>query len=222
MGGGRQRGDAPKAASTTKIKGRGRGRGAKKDKKKKKKGDLAIQFAKKAATDPTLVKELENKFCAASSKGSKSSKAKLVESILQAIENSRMAYPLMVKSLKMLAATLHRAGYASAEQYLGEAKLQHVELGFRWTEQLDLAMRRCKAAVTRGKGPRKRAPAATEQVLEYGGVTRPTRNSGEGCQGVVPLRNSVDVEVRGAADANSGRRGVEHCNPDSDADVVAE
>ena len=202
MGGGRQRGDAPKAASTTKIKGRGRGRGAKKDKKKKK-GDLAIQFAKKAATDPTLVKELENKFCAASSKGSKSSKAKLVESILQAIENSRMAYPLTVKSLKMLAATLHRAGYASAEQYLGEAKLQHVELGFRWTEQLHEEMQ--GGSDERKGAEEESARAATEQVLEYGGVTRPTRNSGEGCQGVVPLRNSVDVEVRGAADANSGR-----------------
>ena len=140
-----------------KGRGRGRGRGLKKERRRTK-GDLAIQLAKKATTDPTMLEELENKFCAASSQGSKGSKARLVENILQAIENSKMAYPLSVRSLKMLAATLHKAGYTSAEQYLGEAKLQHVELGFRWTEQLDLAMRRCKAAVTRGKGPRKRAP----------------------------------------------------------------
>ena len=131
------------------------------DKRRRKpqaKGEKAKDIARKIASSSDLVKELENKFNAVSSLGPKESKAKLVNELLQAIEGSRMAYPLSVDSLKMLAATLLKAGYKSAEQYLGEAKLRHVELGFKWTEQLDLAMRRCKAAVTRGMGPRKRAP----------------------------------------------------------------
>ena len=130
----------------------------KRRRKQQSKGDKAKEIAKKIASGSDIVKELENKFNAVSSFGPKESKAKLVDELLQAIEGSRMAYPLSVDSLKMLAATLLKAGYKSAEQYLGEAKLRHVELGFKWTEQLDLAMRRCKAAVTRGMGPRKRAP----------------------------------------------------------------
>lgn len=137
--------------------GRKKGRD-KRRRKPQSKGEKAKEIARKIASGSDLVKELENKFNAVSSFGPKESKAKLVDELLQAIEGSRMAYPLSVDSLKMLAATLLKAGYKSAEQYLGEAKLRHVELGFKWTEQLDLAMRRCKAAVTRGMGPRKRAP----------------------------------------------------------------
>eukprot|EP00971_Amphidinium_carterae_P331780 6465556-Amphidinium_carterae.1 len=46
-----------------------------------------------------------------------------------------------------------RGSYRSFQNYVYKARQQHIELGHVWTDQLELAMKRCIRSCQRGVGP---------------------------------------------------------------------
>ena len=74
-------------------------------------------------------------FFANSSRASKKSKRHTVETLLKAVTKAA-AYPLSVRSLRLLSSSLKEAGYKSASAYIAEAKIAHIEKGHEWTPLL--------------------------------------------------------------------------------------
>ena len=97
-------------------------------------------------------------FDANSSKHSKDAKRKTTLKILEELVGEGRAMPLDVDLLLNFASSLKEGGYTAGDGYLIEAKLLHVEGGHGWNEQLDRCFKQCKRALTRGKGPSKKAP----------------------------------------------------------------
>ncbi|CAE7036982.1 unnamed protein product [Symbiodinium sp. CCMP2592] len=93
----------------------------------------------------------------------------------EALERERGTTPLPLTSevLEGTAAAFKEAGYKSAEMYLVELKLVHVEAGFPWTHTLQRTLDLCKKAVRRNRGPRNKAP---EVELEAVTKAKPTKN----------------------------------------------
>ena len=104
-----------------------------------------------------MTKGFDEQFSSSTSRAPKNSRRKLVSEILSIKAGGGNVLPLSAESLKYLAATLWKTGYGSAELYIVEAKLMHVEEGYEWTSQLDLMLKRCKRGVSRNLGPRKKA-----------------------------------------------------------------
>ena len=104
-----------------------------------------------------MLKEFDEQFSSSTSRAPRNSRRKLVTDILSIKAGGGEVLPLSAESLKYLAATLWKSGYGSAELYIVEAKLMHVEEGYEWTSQLDLMLKRCKRGVSRNLGPRKKA-----------------------------------------------------------------
>ena len=130
-----------------------------KAKKRKRSGfKAALEVAKDVKKSSKLLEEFDDQFTSSSSRAPKESRRKLVKSVLESLEVKGQALPLTAKSFKFLGAVLWKANYKSAELYLTEAKLMHVEMGFEWTAQLDLMMKRCKRGAARDRGPRNKAP----------------------------------------------------------------
>ena len=131
-----------------------------KTKKRKRSGfKAALEVAKDVKKSTKLLEEFDDQFTSSSSRAPKESRRKLVKSVLESLEAKGQALPLTAKSFKFLGAVLWKANYKSAELYLTEAKLMHVEMGFEWTAQLDLMMKRCKrGGAARDRGPRNKAP----------------------------------------------------------------
>jgi len=130
-----------------------------KAKKRKRSGfKAALEVAKDVKKSAKLLEEFDDQFTSASSRAPKESRRKLVKSVLESLEVKGQALPLTAKSFKFLGAVLWKANYKSAELYLTEAKLMHVEMGFEWTAQLDLMMKRCKRGAATDRGPRNKAP----------------------------------------------------------------
>ena len=62
-------------------------------------------------------------------------------------------FPLTTFKIYAVGAMLKAGGYRSAPNFLSRAKEEHVVLGFVWTDELRLAIRKTSASVTRGIGP---------------------------------------------------------------------
>ena len=71
--------------------------------------------------------------------------------------------PLSKELVEAAAAALKAAGLASADQYLNELKLMHIEAGFPLEPWLARTITLCKKSMARERGPVKRAP---EMVLD--------------------------------------------------------
>lgn len=112
------------------------------------------RFLKEKKPKPPIVQF----FGANSSKDSKDAKKKTVLKILEELSGVGCAMPLDVNLLLNLASALKEGGYTAGDGYLIEAKLLHIETGHAWNDQLDRCYKQCKRALTRGKGPTKRAP----------------------------------------------------------------
>ena len=69
----------------------------------------------------------------------------------------RDVLPLHVAVIETLAGVLRAAHYRSADKYLQEAKLAHVEAGHEWTAQLSRCLALAKSSCLRGLGPPRRA-----------------------------------------------------------------
>ncbi|CAE8719354.1 unnamed protein product [Polarella glacialis] len=61
--------------------------------------------------------------------------------------------PLTVESLRDVSAVFKSGNYRSYPNYLSRIKAEHIERGFDWTQQLDVAARKYKRSVMRGLGP---------------------------------------------------------------------
>ena len=61
--------------------------------------------------------------------------------------------PLDALKIHIVGALLKVGGYRSAHNYLGVAKTKHVELGYSWGPELELAARRFNLSTRRGAGP---------------------------------------------------------------------
>lgn len=123
----------------------------------------AMKLARNKMSAKKAMKNLENDFFANSSRASKKSKRHTVETLLKAVTKAA-AYPLSVRSLRLLASTLKESGYKSASAYIAEAKIAHIEKGHEWTPLLERNVKLCKTAVSRGIGPRKKAPEVQEDA----------------------------------------------------------
>ena len=134
--------------------------------KRKLKGKLIKAVALSMKKSKTLQKEFESRFSSSTSKAPKESRRKLVTEILKVGADGGAILPLTANALKHLAATLWKAGYDSAELYVVEAKLMHVEEGYEWTSQLDLMLKRCKRGTMRNRGPRKKANEVPKERRE--------------------------------------------------------
>ena len=177
-----------------------------KAKKRKRSGfKAALEVAKDVKKSAKLLEEFDDQFTSSSSRAPKESRRKLVKSVLESLEVKGQALPLTAKSFKFLGAVLWKANYKSAELYLTEAKLMHVEMGFEWTAQLDLMMKRCKRGAARDRGPRNSpGSGSSEEGKDEEG------HSASGSQGALPegalcLRHGLDASRGGALQVHQGR-----------------
>ena len=126
------------------------------------------EAALKAIRDPwkrkMAIRELEKDFCANSSRKAKAARRNTVRRIA---ESAGFAVtPLDADKVKCLAASLKSAGYKSAHVYLAEAKLMHVEAGKAWSDLRARVMRQRLMAVSRGVGPRAKAPEVPRDTIQ--------------------------------------------------------
>ena len=61
--------------------------------------------------------------------------------------------PLGPLKIHVVGSLLKVGGYRSAHNYLGIAKIKHVERGYAWGPELELAARRFNLSTRRGAGP---------------------------------------------------------------------
>ena len=115
---------------------------------------VAKQLRERGLRNPPIVKY----FNANSSKDSKDAKKKTTLRIIEELAGQGRAMPLNVDLLLNFASALKEGGYTAGDGYLMEAKLLHIEEGHKWNDQMDRCYKQCKRALTRGKGPRKKAP----------------------------------------------------------------
>ncbi len=123
----------------------------------------AVVLMRNRLTAKKALKNLEEDFFANSSRASKKSKKHTVATLLKAVMKEK-PYPLTPKSIRALASVLKEAGYKSASAYIAEAKITHIEAGHEWTPLLERNIKLCKTAVSRGVGPRKKAPEVQEDA----------------------------------------------------------
>ena len=116
------------------------------------------QTFKAGAARDALVRD----FSANSSRASVASRRSTIARLMNSVTGRSNWLPLQGEDLQSLAAILKEEGYKSAEIYLSDIKLMHIEQGFQWTAQLDRILRQCKLSVNRGKGPRKKAKEVAE------------------------------------------------------------
>ena len=67
--------------------------------------------------------------------------------------------PLTSTSVELVAAFFKAGGYRSYANYLSAVKIQHIESGHAWTDQLDVAGRWTTRSVLRGIGPARQSKA---------------------------------------------------------------
>ena len=61
--------------------------------------------------------------------------------------------PLDPLKVHVVGSLLKVGGYRSAHNYLGVAKIKHIEQGYAWGPELELAARRFNLSTRRGAGP---------------------------------------------------------------------
>ena len=93
----------------------------------------------------------------------KMSRREEVTTLARMVAGQNQFLPLSKEVVEAVAAALKAAGLASADHYLNELKLLHVEPGFHLEQWLARTFQLCKKSVVRERGPVKRA---TEFQLE--------------------------------------------------------
>lgn len=133
---------------------------------KAKKNSQALIMARKLAVANPSKFPIEEEFDADSAKKAKNAKRDTLEKLLTSLKGKGAAYPLTGVSVKGLASVLKLAGYKAGSNYMAEAKLVHIELGYSWTSLLDRVLSQCKRALDRGRGPKKKAPEVPGEKWE--------------------------------------------------------
>ena len=113
-----------------------------------------------AASSPShrerAVRTLRSRFFAKTTVGPKRSRLRTAEHVAKR-QGIIHIYPMQASDLESVAASFVHAGYRSTPKYLTELKMRNLELGHPWPAQLDLIMRRCCVAASRGIGPPRKA-----------------------------------------------------------------
>ena len=123
----------------------------------------ALEIARRLGSRNLSRFPIEDDFDASSAKQAKSARRETLEKLLISVKGKDEAYPLSAQAVKALASVLKMAGYKAGPNYLTEAKLVHVEMGYPWNSMLDRALFQCKRALDRDRGPRKKAPEVPEE-----------------------------------------------------------
>ena len=137
-----------------------------------------------AATVPgEALARLRNDFFSKSTRKPKASRMKLVlkvaSKVAKTLERGRPPLPLSAEVLEGTAA-VKEAGFKSAETYLVELKLAHVEKGHPWSHHLQRTLDLCKKSVRRNRGPKSKAPAVDlEKVTKVKQVTNWGKKKGK-------------------------------------------
>ena len=98
----------------------------------------------------------KKKFLSFSSSCARNSRRKQILKILQEVKG-KPELPVTPDELTVAATVLDEAKLVSADQYLHEIKLMQVEMGGDWGLTLERQLKMCKTALSRNKGPEKRA-----------------------------------------------------------------
>ncbi|CAE7928045.1 ANKRD50, partial [Symbiodinium necroappetens] len=142
-----------------------------------KEGKLRAHLAAVAAKPKEALARLRRDFFASTSLKPKASRKRLVLKVASEVATSLRGggdpMPLCTKVLEATAAVFKEAGYKSAEAYLVELKLIHVEAGHPWTHALQRCLDLCKKSVRRNRGPRKKALALN---LDKAAATKVSKN----------------------------------------------
>ena len=121
----------------------------------------ACQIAASAVELLKAKNELTGNFWAASSKSAREIKRSEVLRLARLVAGrQRDPLPLSQEVVEGVAACLKSSGMKSGDQYLNELKLLHVEEGYDLPPWLVRTLSLCKKALTRNKGPAKRAAEA--------------------------------------------------------------
>ncbi len=115
------------------------------------------EWAKSPAWLAQARKRLRSKFFSGNTLASKNSKRAKVWELARVVAKSEGVIPLDVDTLEATAAALLETGMKAADQYLSELKAMHIEGGHWWSDKLNHHLSLCKRALSRGKGPEKRA-----------------------------------------------------------------
>ena len=105
------------------------------------------------------------KFLSASSNLARNSRRRQMMSILRQVKDGP-ELPVTAEELTVAATLLDKAKLVSADQYLHEIKLMQVEMGETWGLTLERQLKLCKAALSRNKGPEKRAKEVQVDLID--------------------------------------------------------
>ena len=102
--------------------------------------------------------ELSKGFWTSNTAAVKRSRREEVMKLAVLVAGERDVLPLKKQTVEYVAAALKAGGLASADQYLNELKLMHIEAGYDVEAWLSRTFQLCKKSVARDRGPIKRAP----------------------------------------------------------------
>ena len=126
----------------------------------------ALEVARSPESLVAARKILTKDFWAASTVQVKQSRRAEVFKLAKIIVGDGPIFPLLQATVEGVAASLKAGGMASANLYLQELKLAHVEAGFDLEAWLSRTFVLCGKSLTRNRGPVKRAPEIpVERVL---------------------------------------------------------
>jgi len=109
--------------------------------------------------------ELSKGFWTSNTAAVKRSRREEVMKLAVMVTGDRDVLPLKRQTVEYVAAALKAGGLASADQYLNELKLMHVEAGYDLEAWLGRTFQLCKKSVARDRGPIKRAPEVDVDAL---------------------------------------------------------
>ena len=113
-------------------------------------------------------KELNKGFWTSNTAAVKRSRREEVMKLASLVAGNRDVLPLSRQTVEYVAAALKAGGLASADQYLNELKLLHVEAGYSLEAWLARTFQLCKKSVVRERGPIRRAPEVDLDSLPAG------------------------------------------------------
>ena len=116
----------------------------------------------RAVLDEVKLKEdaiwaLLQAFYANTSRPAQSQKRRDVEDLAQRAAVGGDIYPLQERTVLGVAAALRASSFKSADSYMGELRLGHIEARFEVPAWLARTLSQCKRALFRGRGPKNKA-----------------------------------------------------------------
>ena len=134
----------------------------------------------------------------------KMSRREEVTTLARMVAGQNQFLPLSKEVVEAVAAALKAAGLASADHYLNELKLLHVESGFHLEQWLARTFQLCKKSVVRERGPVKRAMEFQLEDVVLGGVEDDRRSGSFKSYMGICMGLSMDVKRGGTVEGVLG------------------